>query len=63
MANEDLIGFKYLTSEGTPAEEEVEVVGVCDWSDSYVTVRFPTGHETIKPVVAVRQRKRAQGEG
>lgn len=53
--NEDLIGFKWTDGAG----EEVEVVSLCDWSANYVTVRFPTGHETIKPVVAVRQRKEA----
>ena len=57
MANEDLIGFKYITAEGTPAAEEVEVIESCPWSDSYVTVRFPSGHETIKQALAVRQRK------
>lgn len=55
--NADLIGFKYITAQGTPAEEEIEVVGTCEWSDQYVTVRFPTGHETIKPAGAVRRRK------
>ena len=55
MANEDLIGFKWTDEAG----EEVEVIGFPPWSENFLTVRFPTGHETIKPVVAVRQRKEA----
>lgn len=59
--NADLVGFQYVTAEGTPAAETVTVIGTCEWSDQYVTVRFPTGHETIKPVAAVRRRKELDG--
>jgi len=59
--NADLIGFQYVTAEGTPAKETVTVIGTPAWSKDnggqYVTVRFPTGHETIKLAGAVRRRK------
>lgn len=55
--NADLYGFQYITAEGTPAEETVTVIGPCSWSDQYVTVRFSTGYETIKPAGVVRTRK------
>jgi hypothetical protein len=63
--NAELVGFQYTTAEGTPAAETVTVIGTpsynvngeAHWMENYVTVRFASGHETIKPVVAVRQRK------
>lgn len=55
--NADLIGFQYVTAEGTPAAETVTVVGTPTWSEQYVTVRFSTGHETIKPAAIVRRHK------
>lgn len=60
-ANADLIGFKFITAPGTPAEEEIEVIASCPWSDQYVTVQFPTGHQTIKPAAIVRRRKELDG--
>jgi hypothetical protein len=52
--NADLIGFRY-----THGPEEVEIVGTPEWCESgaYVTVRFPTGYETIKPAALMRRRK------
>lgn len=67
--NSDLIGFQYVTAEGTPAAETVTVIGTPEtkvgshigYMTNYVTVRFPTGHETIKPAAVVRRRKEIDG--
>ena len=55
--NHDLIGFRYRTAVGSPAEEIVTVLKTVDWSDQYVLVEFETGHQTIKPAGVVRTHK------
>jgi hypothetical protein len=59
--NADIIGFQYVTAEGTPGAETVTVIETVPWSKAsggqYVTVRFQTGHETIKLAGAVRRVK------
>lgn len=56
--NAELIGFRYTTAQGTPGQEDVEVLGTVTWSKGqYVLVQFPTGHCTIKPAAFVARHR------
>jgi len=60
--NQELIGFRYTTAQGTPAQEEVTVKGTALWSHGqYVVVQFDNGHETIKQAGIVMQIKESVG--
>lgn len=56
--NADLIGKTIHYHSG----ESCEVVGTWEHGDGYVTVRFPTGYETIKPAAIVRRSLQLQEE-